>query len=106
MAKVIIEFNEQEDELQDINAVVNRHKLLCAVNELRDLYSRIYNDKIYEEDDVQIYLKSDGTKATEQDYKQANEKGIYLSGGKEYLAREWVEQQLNDILEDVKEFLY
>lgn len=106
MAKVVIEFDEQEDGLQDINAVINRHKLLCAVNELRDLYSRIYNDKIYDVNDVQIYLKSDGTKATEQDYRQANEQGTYLSGGKEYLAREWVEQQLNDILEDVKEFLY
>lgn len=106
MAKVIIEFNEQEDGLQDVNAAINRHKLLSAVNELRDLYSRIYNDKIYEENDVQIYLKSDGTKATEQDYKQANEQGTYLSGGKQYLAREWVERQLNNILEDVREFLY
>lgn len=106
MAKVIIEFNEQEDGLQDVNAVINRHKLLSAVNELRDLYSRIYNDKIYDENDVQIYLKSDGTKATEQDYKQANEQGTYLSGGKQYLEREWVEQQLNDILDDVREFLY
>lgn len=106
MAKLVIEFDEQEDGLQDINAVINRHKLLGAVNELRDLYSRIYNDKIYDENDVQIYLKSDGIKATEQDYKQANEQGTYLSGGKHYLEREWVERQLNNILEDVREFLY
>lgn len=105
MAKVIFEFNDQNDEYSDIKAVVGRHKLISAVNELRDLYSRIYNGKIYD-DSVEIYVKEDGCKATEEDYKKANREGIYLSGGKSYLDKEWVEQQLNDIIEDVREFLY
>lgn len=105
MAKVIIEFDEEKDSAQDISAAVNKHKLLYAVNEIRDLYSQIINGKIYDPD-VEVYVLSNGKVATEDDYKEAREKGELLSGGKYYLDEKWVENRLDDILEDVREFLY
>jgi hypothetical protein len=105
MAKITIEFDDTQDSSQDISAVVNRHKLLNAVNDLDDLFRQIYNGKIYDPD-IEIYLKSDNCKATEEDFKKASETGKLLSGGKYYLDREWVENELNHILENIREFLY
>ena len=70
MAKITIEFDDTQDSSQDISVVVNRHKLLSAVNDLSDLFSQIYNGKIYDPN-VEIYLKSDNCKATEEDFKKA-----------------------------------
>lgn len=73
MAKVIIEFDEEKDSVQDISAAVNKYKLLGAINQLRDLYSKIINGKIYEPD-VEVYVLSNGKVATEEDYKDARDK--------------------------------
>jgi len=104
MAKVIFEFDDVEDR-EDVNVIVNRHKLICAINELSDLYRKIYNDKIYDERD-EIYLMSDGRKATKEDYNKANLEGKFLSGGEHYLRREFVENGIDRILDDVRQFLY
>lgn len=104
MAKVVFEFDESEDR-RDIDAIVNRHKLLVAIDELSNLYRQIYNGKIYDKEDC-IYLKADGCKATDKDYEEANLKGEFLSGGKSYLRQEYVERELDRILEDVRRFIW
>lgn len=104
MAKVIFEFNDEEEH-NDIKAVVGRTDLIVAFNDLRDLYSRIYNGKIYDKD-VEIYIKEDGKVATEEDYQEARDKGTYLKNGKNYLNEDWVLNQLDNILNDVRQFLY
>lgn len=104
MSKVVFEFDDNED-LFDIRCVTDRHKLVTAINELRDLYSSIYNGKIYDES-VQLYVKEDGNIATDEDYKKANQEGKFLSGGKSYLSRDWVENKLDNILDDVRHLLY
>ena len=104
MAKVTFEFDEYEDR-QDIDAIVNRHKLLCAIEELSDLYRAIYNGKIYDED-ATIYLLEDCRKATKEDYEKANLEGKFLSGGEYYLRQTYIENELDRILEDVRRFLW
>jgi hypothetical protein len=104
MGKVIFEFDEND--IENINLVVNRHKLICAIEELSELYRGIYNHKIYYRDDEQIYLKADGTKATDEDYKKANLEGKFLEGGKHYLSQDYIERELDNILSDVRQYLY
>lgn len=104
MAKIIIEFDENEDYKSDILAAIDRKLLISTINEVRDLYSQIYNDKIYDKD-VQIYLKEDGKKATEEDYKKASLEGNILHEGKYYISQEWIEETLDNILENVKQYL-
>lgn len=104
MSKVTFEFDENEDRY-DVNLIVNRHKLVTAVNELSDLFRRIYNGKIYDEKDL-IYVKEDGCVATEEDYKKVNLEGTYLTGGETYLRQKFIETELDKILDDVKPFLY
>lgn len=104
MAKVVFEFDECEDRY-DVNIIVNRHKLVTAVNELNDLYRKIYNGKIYE-DKATVYIKADGNVATKEDYDKANLEGKYLSGGETYIRQQFVENELDRILEDIRQFLY
>ena len=68
MSKVTFEFDENEDRY-DVNLIVNRHKLVTAVNELSDLFRRIYNGKRYDDKDS-VYIKADVCVATEEDYKR------------------------------------
>ena len=42
MAKVTFEFDDNE-ERSDIEEVVNRSKIMCALRDLSDLYRRLYN---------------------------------------------------------------
>ena len=104
MAKVTFEFDEYEDR-NDIDIIVNRHVLMCAIEELSNLYRAIYNGKIYDED-ATIYLLEDGRKATKEDYEKANLEGKFLSGGKTYLSQDYIEKELDKILEDVRRFLW
>lgn len=103
MAKVIFEFDDNE-ESNEVNIVANRHKLVCAVNELSDLHRRIYNGKLYE--DESIYVLKEGRVATQEDYDKANKEGKFLEGGKTYLDSNFIEGALDRILEDVRGFIY
>lgn len=103
MAKVLIEFNEEKDLIDDINAAVNRSKLVYALTKVNDIYRSLINGKIYDNEAL-VFVKEDGCIATEEDYKKVRETGKLLKG-KYYLNQEWVEQQLENILEDVKEYL-
>lgn len=104
MAKVTFEFDDKDESL-DIKGVVGRNTLIAAVNEINELYRNIYNEKIYDKN-VQIYVKSDGCVATDEDYENVAKTGELLKGGKQYLDKEWVEKQLEEIIDNVKEFLY
>lgn len=103
VAKVIFEFDEAEDRY-DINMIVNRYKLMCAVQELSDFHRKIYNGKIYNEEDY-IYVKPDGKVATEEDYEQVREEGKFLEGGTLYLKQEFVENELDCIINKVEDLL-
>lgn len=103
MAKVIFEFDEAEDRY-DINMIVNRHRLMCAAEELSNLYRKIYNGKIYDEEDS-IYVKPDGKVATEEDYEKVRNEGKFLEGGKYYLRQEFVERELGYILDKVSDLI-
>lgn len=102
MAKVTFEFDEYE-EREDVNVIINRHKLLNAINKIDDLRRQIYKGYLNEGDS--IYLKKDGCKATQEDYDLASLKGEYLEGGETYLRADYVENKLNEILEGVIEFI-
>lgn len=99
MSKVIFEFDEREDN-QDINIIVNRAELLEAAYKLSDLFSKIYNGKIYDENDC-IYLKKDGSKATAEDYSN----GELPSGGEYYLRQKYIEDELDDILNNIRHLI-
>ena len=104
MAKVTFEFDEYEYR-NVVDIITNRHALMCAIEELSNLYRAIYNGKIYDED-ATIYLLEDGRKATKEDYEKANLEGKFLSGGKTYLSQDYIEKELDKILEDVRRFLW
>ena len=104
MAKVIFEFDDIENK-DDILAIVNRHKLILAVNQINNLFRKIYNGKIYNPDNC-IYLKADGSKATDEDYERVRKNGEYLSGGKHYLLQEYIENELKDALDGLDDFIY
>lgn len=103
MSRVNFEYDET-DEKEDINLIINRYKLLQAVQDIAELYHAIYNYKIYEQD-VIIYLKADGSKATQKDYDEVSKTGKYLSGGENYISQDWIENRLDSILEDVRHLL-
>lgn len=103
MAKVIFEFNDEEEN-DDINIIVNRHKIFCTLYELDELYRKIYNGKIYDKEAC-ISVK-DNKVLTQEDYDKSREKGeLYIEGTKSYLSQEFVEQELDRILEDIRMFL-
>lgn len=104
MAKVVFEFDDTE-ESSDIEMVVSRHKLAHAAWMLSELYRTIYNGKIYDPEDC-IYVKADGCKATQEDYDKANLEGKYLEGGKTYLKREFVEFELDKILDPIRHLIF
>lgn len=102
MAKTIFEFNSDEE--HDVNLVVNRIPMLYALEQLDRLYRDLYNGKIYNSDAI-VYIKEDGTVATEEDYKRVQETGAFLSGGKHYVNQDWLEGELDNILSEVRHLL-
>ena len=103
MAKVTFEFDDNE-ESYEIEKVINRNKFIVALEELSDLYRRMYNGKIYDEN-ATIYVLKEGRVATEKDYEEARLKGTYLEGGKTYYNSDWIENELNIILDDIRPYL-
>ena len=102
MAKVTFEFDDEEEN-DEINLVVNRHKLECAIYELNDFYRNLYNGKLYTDDIITV---KDNKVLTEEDYKEFQEKGEYpVKGTKEFIGTDYLENELNDILNDVRYIL-
>lgn len=99
MAKVIFEFNDK-DEQSDIEMVVSRYQMKCALNEIFEFYRKLINDKFYPSEGVQIYVKKDGCVATEEDTRKAIETGELLSGGHYYISQDYIESRLQDLIDD------
>lgn len=104
MAKVIFEFDDNE-ERSDIEEVVNRTKIMCALQDLSDLYRQLYNGKIYDPNNI-VYITDDNRIAQEEDYKKAQEEGHPLHGKGYYIRQEWLENELDNILQSVNHLLY
>lgn len=104
MAKVTFEFDDNE-ERSDIEEVVNRSKIMCALQDLSDLYRQLYNGKIYDPNNI-VYITNDNRIAQEEDYKKAQEEGHPLHGKGYYIRQEWLENELDNILQSVNHLLY
>lgn len=102
MGKVTFEFNDEE-ETSEINVIVNRHKLMCALNELSDFRRKLYNGKLYTEEIITV---KDGKVLTEEDYTAFRERGEYpVRGTKEYISTDYLETEFDDILSNVTDLL-
>ena len=102
MAKVTFEFNDEEDN-NEIILVANRHRLAYALNEVANLYRALYNGKLYTEELVTI---KDGKVLTDEDYEKFRETGEYpVKGTKEYLSVDYLENKLDIILDNIRDFL-
>ena len=98
MSKTTFEFDDGED--RDVLLIVNRHKLASALYELSDFYRSLYNGKLYTDELINV---KDNRVMTEEDYKKAQDEGQpYVSGTKEYISTDYVERELDRILEDVR----
>ena len=104
MAKVTFEFDGNE-ERSDIVEVVNRNKIMCGLEDLSDLYRQLYNGKIYDPNNI-VYITDDNRIAQEEDYKKAQEEGHPLHGKGYYIRQEWLENELDNILQSVNHLLY
>lgn len=102
MARVTFEFDDEEEN-DEINLVVNRHKLECAIYELNDFYRNLYNGKLYTDDIITV---KDNKVLTEEDYKEFQEKGEYpVKGTKEFIGTDYLENELDNILNNVRDLL-
>lgn len=102
MAKVTFEFNDEEDN-DDINIIVNRHKLSYALYELNDFYRKLYNGKLYTDDIITV---KDNKVLTKEDYTKFQEEGEYpVKGTKEFISTDYLENELDNILNNVRDLL-
>ena len=102
MAKVTFEFDDMEDN-DDVKLVVDRHKLLRLAYDIDDLYRRIYNGKLYNDEEISI---KDNKVLTDEDYEHFRELGEYpVKGTKSYLDSDFIENELDRALEDVRQLL-
>lgn len=97
MAKVVFEFDENDDR-EDINIIVNRHKLISALYDLSDFRRSLY--KGYDDSDTVVVkdnkvVMKDGTKLEDYD----------LEGTKLYIHDDKVIDKLDDILSDVNDII-
>lgn len=104
MGKVTFEFND-ENEGSEIQLIVNRNKLISALYDLNDFYRQLYNGKIYDPNNI-VYITDDNRIAQEEDYKKAQEEGHPLHGKGYYIRQEWLENELDNILQSVNHLLY
>ena len=103
MAKVVFEFDDNSEESNDIELIVNRHKLVSAIYELNDFYRKLYNGKLYTDEIISV---KDNKVLTTEDYASFQEKGEYpVKGTKEYISTDYLENELDNILQDVRNLI-
>lgn len=97
MAKVIFEFNEDEDR-DTINIINNRYKLINALYELqsyrRNLYKGYINDTVLIDDKEKRQI-------TDEEIEKAHLEGKFFEDAHEYLAVNDVIDKIDCILEDI-----
>ena len=81
MAKVIFEFDDEKDKY-DINVIVNRDKLLVALEKLCNLRGKIYNAKLYNNEIITV---KDNKVLTDDDYKDLQLKNEILTNTTDYI---------------------
>lgn len=102
MSKITFEFDDTEDN-DDVRLVVDRHKLICFVYDMQELYRKIYNGKVYSDDVITV---KDGKVLTEDDYKKYQDEGEYpVKGTQEYISSDFLENELDRALTNVRHLL-
>ena len=102
MGKVTFEFKDGEDDY-DIQLVTNRHKLVYALDKLNTFYRNLYNGKLYSADIISI---KDNKVLTPELIEESRKAGDYpVSNTKSYISTNYLEEELNDILYDIKQLL-
>ena len=102
MAKVIFEFDDN-DENDEINLVVNRHKLIYTITQLSDFYRKLYNGKLYTDDIITV---KDNKVLTSEDYVEFQEKGEFpVKGTQSYISTDYLENELDNMLSGIRDML-
>jgi hypothetical protein len=101
MAKVIFEFDDEKDKY-DINVIVNRDKLLVALEKLCNLRGKIYNAKLYNNEIITV---KDNKVLTDDDYKDLQLKNEILTNTTDYIDRTFVENELGTIIDGIIDYL-
>lgn len=92
--------NEERTEIQDI---INIPEYKSALYELQKLRREIY--KYYIPESATVCIQNGNKVLTQEDYiKSANENKI-IENTKTYISAEYIEQRLDDILEDVNKLI-
>lgn len=96
MAKVIFEFDETEDR-QDVELIVNRLKMSCALDDLKE-----YRDDLYKGYREEVVVIRDGKIIERGENKTLED----VKKSKGYIEVNEVLNVLDNILNDVKHLLY
>lgn len=120
MSKVIFEFDDNEN-IDDINFIVNRHKIMSSLYDLQKLSHNLYKSYIPENMKCVIEegkithknsLKEDVTEimpiklVTEHDIEKARIDGkLFIDNTSTYIKISYIENEINDILSDINHLL-
>lgn len=102
MSKVIFEFDETKNK-RDIQYVINRDKIMYAFEKLSSLHNKIYNAKLYNNEMISV---KDGKVLTDEDYKNEFASGKAIEDTHDYVDREFIEEELMSIIDNVVDFIY
>lgn len=95
--KVIFEIDTEKENADEYLKLINeKDKVYVGVNELCELYRRIYNRKIYDNDIIK--------KETIQDPRHKDDPTRTLI--QEWISLDYIENELEKIFEDLKDFQY
>ena len=102
MAKVIYELNENKEK-HDIDLINNRYKMVYALTQLNNLRRNLYKGYLSSEDMIHIRGKE---VLTEEDInKEYNETKELVKGTKLFVSYDYIEKEIDSILDDVYSLL-
>jgi hypothetical protein len=102
LAKVTFEFDNDETSRNEINMVINRQKVLWALDKVVSLRNNIFNAKLY--NDAMVSTKN-GRILTDEDYAQAHKEGKSIEDTVDYVSRDFIEEALSAIIDGVIDFI-
>lgn len=98
MAKVTYEFNENKEK-HDIDLINGRYKMIYALTQLNNLRRNLYKGYLNSEDMIHVRGKE---ALTEEDIsKEYNETGEPVKGTKLFISYDYIEKEIDSILDDV-----
>lgn len=106
MSKVVFEFDEAEDRY-DVNLIVNRHKLVNALDEIKSLRRSLYKGYYNEGDYVLVKMKDKKPERmiTHDEIQKANLEGKFIEESQGYVKEEHIIDEIDRALEGIYEFL-